>query len=279
MRLSLPVLTPDLALLAAKPEINLESSVFATPVEIFLLGRVVTDAAGVAAWVPNPGAVLPAGGLDLHMSLDDSIAAAAGLPSITLDVDILAVTGPSTAVGSLAIPSWVADQSNTFPIAQAADFVPQGSGNALKLITAVNAVTSVTNIPPNFSVSIYASPAIDNLAEIGFKRNADGAYLNSASVSIPDKYQYAAAVKKGRQKESKLSLDFVHIGSMGGMTRYNGSRISVAVRITKDKAVQTAWVVYTGYRPDSSPNRGDGDGEVVEKSEGPYEGLLIFEAP
>lgn len=278
MRFSLPATPAALIPIAKSPETGLESQVFVSPVEVVRVGRVLVNAAGQAAWQADTGVSIPSAGMDLHLRADDSYAALAGNPSVTLNVTLFgAVT--TTAVAALAVPSWARDQSKTFPIGQSTDFVPQGAGNALLLVIGITGLQASTNLPANSEWSVWASPAASNFVEIGFKRNVDGPYKVPGSVGIADRYDSAAVTKKGRSQDAELTNEFVHISSMDGMARYNGSRVTELVKIVKDKVLHAENVLYTGYRPAAVPKRGDGDDEVMETSTGPFEAVLNFPAP
>ena len=276
MRFSLPVLSAAQVLVAQNPEIGVDSVVLASPVEVVKLGTIMLDALGVATWYPKAGASFGAG-LDVHLRLESEILADAA-PTVELNVTLVGVEPPTTALATLAVPSWVADQNHIYPVGHALDFVPQGTGNGSKLVTAITGVHAVTNAPASAEFSVWGSFAASNFIEIGYKRGTEGEYNVPASVAIADGYNPAAAIKKGRPDVPELNLEFAHISAMGGMTRYNGHRTSVWVKILKDKAVHSGNVVYVGCRLHSTPKRGGGNDEVVETAKGPYENVLLFDA-
>lgn len=279
MRFSLPAVAAALIPIAQAPEIALESLVRISPIDLTLLGQVRVDAGGVATWHAAPGVTIPAGGYDLHLRADESLGGESGLPSVTLDVTLDGVVGASTAVAALAIPSYVADQSNTFPIGQAADFVGQGVGNSLRLVTAIDDINTSANLPANSVFSVLGSLPAENFVQLGYKRSVNGPYSTPAYVPIADRYNPSAAVKKGRSEQSSLELAMVNISSMGGLTRYNGQQVAVVVDIIKDNVVTTERIVYTGYGVAATVPRGDGNDEVVETSTGPFKSYLNFVAP
>jgi hypothetical protein len=279
MRFAPPTLSSELAALAQKPEINLESSVYVSAVEVVKLGVIEVDASGNATWRARNGVSIPAAGYDLHLCSDDGVPVQSANPTVTLNVTLVgAVT--TTAVAAYAVPAWATDQQKFYPVNKAADFVPTGAGNSLLLVTAITGLSTSANLPANSTFSVWGSPGVaaNTFALVGYKRNAEGAYKVPGSVEIPDGYDASAAVKKGRSDQANLTLDFAHISAMDGMTRYNGQRVAVWVRVVKDKAAHVENVVYCGYRPESSPKRGDGDGEVVESSTGSFEKVLLFTA-
>jgi hypothetical protein len=275
MRFSLPLITGAAVLTAQNPEIGVESTIWASPVEVFRVGTVRVDAAGVAAWEARPGIVLPVLGLDLHLRADDGAIGGLVAPSVTLDVT-LDDDVETTAVASLLVPSWVSDPSITFPVGSAVDFVPTGLGNSAKLIVEVLGIDSSAGLPANTEWSVWASPPAANFIQLGWKRGANAPYQVPGVVQIADGYRAVAATKKGRQEQVSYSFEFAHVSAMGGMARYNGHRISVLEKVIKDKAVHTENIVFTGYRPSASPSRGDGNDEVVESSEGVGEDHLVF---
>lgn len=279
MRLALTALTALQSVLAQKPEIGAESIYHAVPVEFILLGRVVTDTLGAPTWVPRAGATIPAGtDWDLHLRADDGLENLAGNPSVTLDVTIGGAVGAGTAVAALGIPSWVTDQSKNWSVGDSADFIPQGVGNDALPIEAVSDVSASANLPPNAELSVWASPAVSNVVELGYCKSINGPYQVPASVRIADRYESARAVKKGRSEDSDLSLEFNYISSMEGIGRYNGRSITSLIKVIKDKSVHCENIIYTGYRPAFSPNRGDGNDEVMGTSTGPYEKFMTFVA-
>jgi hypothetical protein len=280
MRLLPATLTAAQAVLAQKPEIGAESIFHAFPVEFIFMGKIVTDSTGTPTWRPRAGAAIPAAGLwDLHLRTDDGLTNLAGNPSVTLDVTIGDSVGAGTAVATLGIPSWVTDQSKNWSVGSATDFIPQGSGNAAKDIEAILGVDSAANLPPNAEFSVWASSDATNAIELGYCKSINGPYQVPASVSIADRYESAAAVKKGRSEEAELSLEFNYISSMEGIARYNGRSITAFIKVIKDKSAHSENVIYTAYRPEFSPNRGDGNDEVMGTSAGPYEKFLTFVAP
>lgn len=273
MRFSLPTLSAAAILIAENPEIGLESNVFMSASEVIKLGTIKTDAAGAITWIPRPGASFGAG-LDIHVSLKTAIVAAAA-PVITLTATV-AVTGASTVAGTLAVPSWAANQNQFYPEGYALDLIPTGVGDTARLVTAIAGVTSLANVPNNSELTVWGSPAASNFVEVGWKKTVDGAYATPGTVSIANKYNPSAAIKKGRPEVTELKMDFNHISSMDGISRYTGLRTSVLVKIIKDDAVTTEHILYLGYRPNASPTRGEGNDEVVESSSGPVEACIRF---
>lgn len=279
MRMSLPAVPAALVPKAQAPEINLESSVRISPVELTKLGEIRVNAAGVAAWVPSPGVVIPAGGLDLHLQAETSLENLVGNPSVTLTTTLTPGAVAATSIATLTIPSYAADQSKNWAQGQSTDFVGVGGGNALLLVTAIAGISASTNLPANSIFSVWGSPLESNFVFYGFKRNVDGPAQTPKFVGIPDGYKSSAATKKGRAGDASLELAMVHISDMSGLSRYNGRKVSVIVDIVKDGVVQTGRKVYTGYGVSAAVPRGDGDGEVVETSTGPFDNLLSFDAP
>lgn len=275
MRFSLPTLSAAAALIAQNPEIGLESNVFMSANEVVKLGTIKTDAAGAITWTPRPGASYGTG-LDVHVSLKTAIVAASA-PVITLTATI-ATVGAGTVAGTLAIPAWAANQNQFYPEGYALDLIPQGTGNDAQLITAIAGVTSLANIPVNSELVVWGSPLASNFVEIGWKKTVDGSYATPGTVSIANKYNPSAAIKKGRHDVTELKMDFNHISSMDGVARYTGLRTTALVKIIKDDAVTTEHIVYIGYRPNASPTRGEGNNEVVESSSGPVEACIRFVA-
>lgn len=278
MRFSLPALTGSLAVLAGKPEIQVEATIRVSPVEVVQLGTIVVDAAGLGTWVPLTGASIPAEGYDLHLRADDGAFGVPIAPTVTLNVNLFgAVAGTATAV--LEIPTWVADQSKNFPVGRSSDFVPQGAGNAAKTVLSIVTLGPIGGLPASSEWSIWGSPPASNFVKIGYKRNATAPYQTPAAVNIADGYNPVGASKRGRPEVGEATFDFAHISSMSGMARYNGTRVTVWEAIVKDKAAWTENVVFTGFRGQASPTRGDGNDEVVESCTGSYERHLLFHAP
>jgi hypothetical protein len=278
MRFSLPAVPADLAPIAQGPEINLESGVRISPVPVYELGEVRVDAAGVAAWYANAGVTIPAGGLDLHLRNDSSLENLTALPSVTLTTTLTGAVA-ATSLASFTVPSWTADQSMNWPLGQGADFVGVGAGNSLLLVTAIGGLSASANLPANSVWSVWGSPLEENFVFHGFKRNVDGPIKTPKFVGIPDGYDESAAVKKGRSEPGSLQVDMVHISSMGGISRYNGRKVALMVDIVKNGVVQTDRLIYTGYGISAKVSRGDGDGEVLESSTGPFESSMNFVAP
>ena len=113
-------------------------------------------------------------------------------------------------------------------------------------------------------------------APVGCTRNKSFDLPIPSSVSIPCGYEASRFVKKGRSEESELELEFVHFSSWSGVERLNGGRCSLLLDVVKDDSIPWERVVLTGHRPNASPNRGDGDDEVLATSSGPYESVLLF---
>ena len=279
MRFALATLTATQAVLAQQPEIGAESIFHASAIEAIEMGKIVTDSAGVASWKPRASAAIPGAGWDLHLRTDDGLKNLAGNPTVTLSVTIGDSVGAGTATATIAVPAWVADQSKNWPVGHAVDFIPQGVGNTDKDIEAITLISvASTNLPPNTELSVFATPPAASLVEIGYCKSINGPYQVPGSVRIADRYESARAVKKGRAEDADLALEFNHISSMDGLARYNGSRILAWVKVVKSKAVHTENVLYTGYVPQVSPSRGDGNDDVMESSTGPYERFLTFTA-
>jgi hypothetical protein len=274
-RLSIAALSAAQILIANKPEIGVESVIKISPIESLLVGKIVVNSAGAASWVAEPGASL-GDGMDLHLKVDIMPTASAA-PTIALDVTLEgAVISPAEA--DLLVPSWFPDQAKTWGEGWALDFIPQGSGNAAKLVTAVTGVT-VTNVPANSEFMVFATPPISSFTEYGWKRGAQGAYNVPSTVSIPDGYNPSAAVKPGRGEERMLTLSFAHVAAGFSISRYNGKRVTVLIEVKKNRRlVHVSNILYHGYIPSASPDRGDGNDEVVETSEGRFEDCLLFTA-
>lgn len=275
MRLSLPVLSAAQILVANKPEIGVESIIKVSPIESLLVGRVLVNASGVASFVAEPGASLGTG-MDLHLKVD-IMPTATLAPTVTLNVT-LDDDAAGTAEADLVVPSWFPDQSKTFGEGWSLDFIPQGAGNSAKLIKAITGV-SVANVPANSEFVVYATPSAASFIELGWKRGAQGAYNVPSTVAIPDGYNPSAAVKPGRGEDRSLTLSFAHVAAGYSISRYNGKRVTVLIEVKKNRrAVHVGNVLYHGYIPSASPDRGDGNDEVVESSEGRFEDCLLFTA-
>jgi hypothetical protein len=277
MRCQPATLSSAQAVIAKKPEIGLESLLFLGAVDFTLLGRVLVNGAGVASWVPNTGITIPAAGWDLHLRADNAAAGLVGDPSVTLDVTLFGAV-VTTAIATIGVPSWVDDQSNTYGIGWASDFVGQGVGNSLLTALSIEGLDTSSNLPANTSWSVWGSPAASNWTEIGYVRNKEGPYTVPVSVNIADGFNPQAAVKRGRSEISELTLEAVHISAAGGITRYNGQRCSPIVEVRKDRTVTTERIVYTGYLPAAMVGRGDGNDEVLERSTATFENYLLFQA-
>lgn len=276
MRGTLPALTGAAAVLARQGEDALESSVFISPLDFYRVGKIKVDATGAAVYEAIPGVSLSADFPDIHLRCDDGAVALSGSPTVTLDVTV--DSAADTAEAAFSVPGWRNDQGNSFPLGGAEDFIPKGAGNADKAITAISGVAEHGNLPNNSEWSVWASPAASTFVEMGFKRNATGAYQVPGQIEIPDRYEAAAVVKRGRSESPELTLDFVHIHSWDGLALYNGHPVTALVKVVRDRSVHVGWDIYTGYRPESSPSRGDGNEEVVASSAGPYQTHLLFSA-
>lgn len=280
MRFSLATLTAAQSALAQKPSVGAESNIYVSSTEMINLGKIVTDSGGVASWKPRPGAVIPTGEeWDIHLRSDDGLKGLAGNPTVTFDVTIGDAVGAGTALATLVIPSYVTDQSKTWPVGTMEDFIPQGVGNSAKSIESITALNASTNLPANTILSVWASPPVASFSEVGYCKGINGPYQVPGSISIADRYESAAAVKKGRSQDAELSLEFNHISSMEGMGRYNGHRVTIWNKVVKDKTVHSDNIVYTGLVPEITPNRGDGDDPVMETTSGPYEKFFTVVAP
>lgn len=277
MRFSLPIITGAAVLSAQSPEIGVESTVRASQAEVYRIGTIFVDAAGNATWAARSGVTLPTLGQDLHLRADDGAVGLLVVPTVTLNCT-LADDTVGTAIAALSVPSWLPEQAIVFPVAAAADFVPVGVGNSAKLIKAVAGVSASAGLPNNTEWSVWASPPASAFVELGWKRGANTPYQVPGVVQIADGYRAVAATKKGRNEQVNYSFEFGHVSAMGGMARYNGHRITVWETIKKDKTVHTENVILTGFRPNASPARGDGNDEVVESSSGVGEDHLVFTA-
>jgi hypothetical protein len=275
MRFALPVLSASEILLAKKPEIGLESRVFVSVVPIQKIGRIVVTAAGAATWIPEAG-VTWGSGLDLQLKVDSPVRSTSA-PVVTLNVTLEGPLETQTALATFANPAWVPDQSNAYQVGKGLDFIPSGGGNSAKKVIAVTGV-SVANITQYSEFIVYGSPAEASFVEMGWKKGASGQYATPASIAFADGYNPAAAIKLGRPELPELTINLSHIAASAGMVRYNGHSVAVLLKVIKDKSVHTSNLVYCGYRPQASPERGEGNDEVVESSAGPFEDCLQFDA-
>lgn len=275
MRFALPALSAAQIPIATKPEMGVESDIFISAAEVILVGKVSVDAAGAVTWAPEPGVDL-GDGMDLHAKVN-FMATATAAPTLTI-TGTLDDDNAGTADADLAVPSWWRDQSKTFQEGFGEDFIPNGAGNSAKLIKAIASV-AVTNVPANAEFLIYGSPPAASFIEYGWKRGAQGAYNVPATVSFADGYNPNAAVKPGRGETRELTLSFAHVAAGFAIGRFNGKRVAVLLKVRKNrKTVHTENIVYVGYIPSSTPNRGDGNDEVVEESKGMFEDCLQFTA-
>lgn len=276
MRLQLAALSATQILIAKKPEIGLSSRVFASAFPVQKVGRVVVSAAGVATYVPEAGVDWGAEGLDLHVKVDSPLRASAA-PTLTLNCTLYDPLPDQTAIATFAQPSWVADQTHTYQVGAGFDFIPQGAGNSAKKVIAVTGAAA-TNVSQYCEFVIYGTPAASAFVEIGWKKSASGQYATPASIAIADGYNPSAALVLGRPEVPELTLNFSHIVASAGMVRYNGHTIGVLLKVIKDKSVHVSNILYCGYRPQTNPERGEGNDEVQESSTGPFEDCLQFDA-
>jgi hypothetical protein len=275
MRFALPVLSASEILLAKKPEIGLESRVFISVVPMQKIGRITVTSAGAATFIAEAGVTWGAG-LDLHLKVDSPIRSGSA-PTVTLNCTLEGPLETQTALATFANPAWVPDQSHSYQVGRGFDFIPQGAGNSAKLVTAVTGV-SVTNISQYAEFIVYGSPAASNFVEMGWKKGASGQYATPASISFADGYNPAAAIKAGRPDVPELNISLSHIAASAGMVRYNGHTVAALLKVIKDKSVHVSNIIYTGYRPQANPERGEGNDEVVESSAGPFEDCMQFDA-
>jgi hypothetical protein len=275
MRLALAALTAAQIQIAKKPEIGLSSRVFASAVPVQKVGRIIVSATGTTTFVAEAGVDWTAG-MDLHVKVDSPIRAASA-PTLTLNCTLEGPETGQTTVATFAVPAWVSDQSHTYQVGRGLDFIPQGAGNTNKKVLAITGASSA-NITQYAEFVVYGTPAEASFVEIGWKKSATGQYSTPVSIPIADGYNPSAALVLGRPEVPELTLNFSHIVASGGMVRYNGHTVAVLLKIIKDKSVEVSRILYTGYRPQTNPERGEGNDEVMESSTGPFEDCLQFDA-
>lgn len=276
MRFSLPVLSAAQAAIAKSIESGLESQVFCSVTPVVKLGRIVVPAGGSAVWYPEAGADYGAAGLDVFVRCDTGVSETAA-PLVTLNCTLEGPLAAQTANAQFAVPSYAQDQGHVYPSGRGFDAIPQGAGNSAKKVTAITGATT-TGLTQYAEFTVYGSGPEADFKPIGLKRGASGAYNAPLAVAYADGYNPSAIVKPGRPEIPELTLSFAHISSAGGMTRYNGHRVAILLKVIKNKAVHSSNVLYVGFLGAASPDRGDGNDEVVESCSGPYEDCIQFEA-
>lgn len=276
MRFALAALSAAEILVAKKPEMGLDTRVFPSVVPVQKVGKIVVSG-GTNTWIPEAGVDWTAAGLDLCLKVDSPLRCTAA-PVVTLECTLVGPLTEEDVATTFNIPSWVPDQSYSYQVGRGFDLVPTGVGNSAKRVLAVTGITSITGITGYAEFIVYGSQASSDFKELGWSKSVSGPYSTPASIAFPDGYNPAAAIRAGRPEIPELTVSMTHIASSAGMTRYNGHEIAMLAKVIKDKSVHVGNILYVGYRPQASPERGEGNDEVVETSTGPYTDCIQFDA-
>jgi len=278
MLLDLLPLTAAQQLAANTPEIGAESTVrytdkeFLSVLELTNVGVTATDEAQLASSFP----IVLTEERHIHLRCDNGFLYDTAL---VLDLDVT-LSDDSTIVAraTMEVPTWAKQGVNANPVGTAVDFRnTDGTALALKVksIQGINAMTGGRAGNIN-RVSIWSSPDVGEFVSQGCVRNKNFDLQIPGSINIACGYNAQQFVKQGRSEEVDLTLEYTYFSSLDGIGRLNGSRCGLLIDITKDDTVPWERLVLTGHRPNGSPNRGDGDDEVLAESSGPYESFLVF---
>ncbi len=274
MKYGFQVLPEDIGLVNA-PEIGSESKVKVSYEEISIVGELSQPAPASGTYAANvPAYDFPAGGDDLALLCRN---AARSEVDIIIDLAVrFDDDTDGTARAAFAVPTYSKDQSDNLPQGLAVDIEPQGVGNDAKKIKAILGVSSVTGGAKGNRFQIVRLPSEASYSDINCKRRAEPTYPVPKSLPIACGSNPSAFTKAGRGDPGLLALEAAHFQYADGLTRLNGHRVTVMVEVLKDDRVLCERSVYGGWRGAASPNRGDGDDEVVATSEGNFESFAVF---
>lgn len=258
---------------ARRPEIGAESLVKVSYDPIGLIRTVTQSAVGAGALATPAGAyAIPTDGLDLVLVTRNAVRSNGPL-TVTLAV-VDEDDSATTAVATLAAPSYSADSSNNFPIGIAMDLVP--ATGASKKIKSITSLTSVTNGAVGNEFGILALPASDRFFEVGCASEKDITLPMPSSVAVPCRYNGAQYVKSGRSEPGTLNCTAKYISFADGLARVAGQQVTALVESRKDNRVVTERLFLGGWRPVPQSPKGDGDDLVETSAEGIFENFAVF---
>lgn len=274
MKLDIAALTSTKAAIGLKPEIGVESHVYVARGELVPVGELEMDSptSAVADFYSNADLGT---GMDLHIRAENPVEGVdGGTITVTLDVTLEGAV-VDTATATFDIPGWSSYQKNYIPIGLSADFVPDTPANAGLKVVSVQGLDSVSDGALGNQFKIYATPPIADFIEIGCTRSKSGQFKLPTVVNIACGYDSAAHTKLGRSDEQNLTLSFAYASQLEALSRFNGHRCLVLIKVVKDNAVHWENILYSGYIPRANADRGDGNDEVVATSESSYEKFMV----
>jgi hypothetical protein len=180
------------------------------------------------------------------------------------------VVGQATA--TFAPAASATDQTTNLPQALAVDLVTDDD----RKVKSISSLVSLDNGGAGGRYQVVAMPDSDTFTEIGCVRDCNPAFPSPETVKIPCRYQYAAWVKKGRDKEYDLSFSAVHRNFDEGFTRLNGHKVTMKIEVRKEDRILSERMVFGGYRPTISKATPDGNAEATDSASGSYETCAVF---
>ena len=179
---------------------------------------------------------------------------------------------PATAVATLKAPALARDQSNALPQGLAVDFVTP-AGTTVRTVTSL---ASITGGGAGNRFAIVAMPEEESYVSIAECTDKELEAPVGKAVPIPQGYNAAQWVKKGRSDIPKLTIKAKYISAGDGLARINGQRITAMLVTRKDDSVLTERVIVGGYRPVVKIKSPDGNSEAEATAEGIFEKFAVF---
>lgn len=179
-------------------------------------------------------------------------------------------TGPArtgTVTATITAPTWSQDQSANMPQGIAVDFMPSVSGATVRSLVSV---ASVAGCAAGSKFAIVSMPSASSYTEVAGVTAKSYDPPSPKSVSIPDGYDSARWVKRGREIEHKLEIKSVSQGGAEGLARLNGHSVTVKLERKAQGAVLTQRDVFGGYLPTISVTKGDGETVAEVSATGMY---------
>lgn len=161
-----------------------------------------------------------------------------------------------TVTATLTAPLQSQDQGAYLPQGIACDFT---ASNPTAQIRGITSVASVTGCSAGTKFTVQSLPAAASFIEIAGVTTKSYDPPSPKSVSIPDGYDSARWVKRGREVEHKLELKSVNQGGAEGLSRINGHAVTIKLERRAEGAILTQREVFGNYRPQNSVTKGDGE--------------------
>lgn len=262
--------------LANVPELGKDVSTVYLSYDPFSVVKQITQTGnGAGAFDPLSNAyAIPSAGLDLVIVCDNAVAS--DIP-ITISLNVTNhLDANTTANVTLAAPSFVADQSNNFPLATAADFTL--TTNATHKVKAILGINSISGGAVGNRYLVCALPDAASYFAAGCIRGVEKQLPFSTQKNVPCGSDPNAYILPGMRQIGELNIQAVYKSHLEGIARAADRNVTVKVHSTRSDRVPVETMVFGDWLCTPNSPSGEGDDETVTTAEGMYRKVAVFSA-